>query len=745
MAFPNRPSLCFVVPGGFARHRHFFRPRGRDPAKWRNTLFICLQYARRFYGSKTLVLILMGIKLKIGNTGFRTPRMKPSGPRSPKRPSRREIVLAFLILCACVTLTYSNHFRNSFQFDDFYAIQQNAYIRDLSNIPLFFKDARTNDAIAGNQMYRPLLSVTFAIDYWLGKGLNPVAFHVTTFFWYLVQLGVMLLLFRKIFDAALPDPRNVWTALFATALYGLHPAMAETINYIMQRADLYSTLAVVAGLLIYIWAPEKRKYGLYLAPVVAGIFAKQPAAIFPVLLLAWIWLFEEENLKQAILQSVPAFIATGAVAFFVLTMNASTLDTGGSNFSYRISQPAVLFSYFRRFFLPLDLSADTDRQPYTTFTDPRVAGGFVFILLIAAAIVWCRKRREFRPIAFGLFWFLAANLPTSWIALAEIENDHRLFFPFVGLACGVCWALALWIYRLSPPRAVVAGVCAVVLAGAAYGAHARNEVWHTPESLWHDVTIKSPANGRGLMNYGLSQMALGRYRIALDYFERAAVFDPAYYPLEINLGIANGGLNRSAEAERHFLRALELVPSDARGRFYYGRWLNQTGRTVEAITYLKLAIAGNPDDVDARDLLMQVYANQGDSASLRELATETRLRFPSDSVADSWLRKGAESAPARTPSAATPEAFVNESLALFQAGKYRESIAASQEALKLRPDYAVAWNNITAAYNAVSDWDNAIAAGEKAVSLDPGNERARNNLAWARTHKTGNVKIDQKQ
>ena len=57
-----------------------------------------------------------------------------------------------------------------------------------------------------------------------------------------------------------------------------------------------------------------------------------------------------------------------------------------------------------------------------------------------------------------------------------------------------------------------------MLGALAYGAHARNVVWRSEESLWLDVTEKSPHNGRGLMNYGLTQMTKGNIGGAYDYF-----------------------------------------------------------------------------------------------------------------------------------------------------------------------------------------------------------------------------------
>src|SRR5581483_4922908 len=99
-----------------------------------------------------------------------------------------------------------------------------------------------------NRAYRPVVTASIAIDYWLAGGLKTPVFHISTFIWFLAQLALMFFLFQVLFDSAPPDPANTYFALFAAALYGLHPAVAETVNYIVQRADLYSTLGVVAGL-----------------------------------------------------------------------------------------------------------------------------------------------------------------------------------------------------------------------------------------------------------------------------------------------------------------------------------------------------------------------------------------------------------------------------------------------------------------------------------------------------------------
>src|SRR6185369_1895576 len=189
---------------------------------------------------------------------------------------------------------YANHFQNRFHFDDAPTVVENRFVRDLHNIPDFFKDARTFSANPAGQVYRPVVTTSLAIDYRLAHNdYKPFFFHLSTFLWFCLQVVLMFFLFRRIMDQADPHPSNFWTALLAAACYGLHPANAETVNYIIQRGDLYATLGVVASLLCFAALPGQRKWGWYLIPAVLAYLSKAPALIYPLLLLAYVFLFEE--------------------------------------------------------------------------------------------------------------------------------------------------------------------------------------------------------------------------------------------------------------------------------------------------------------------------------------------------------------------------------------------------------------------------------------------------------------------
>jgi hypothetical protein len=530
---------------------------------------------------------------------------------------------ACVLAAILVATAYGNHFHNDFHFDDDHTIRSNLYIRDVRNIPRFFTTTKTFSSLPANQAYRPLLTTTLAIDYWWGGGLDPLPFHTTSFALFVIQCAVMFLLFRRLMDHARPDPANRWVALAGTTVYALHPANAETVNYIIARSEMLSTLGVVLALVIFAGGGRPRRWGLYLVPAAAGMFGKEQAAMFAPLLFLYVAFFERELSVRELLRprdiaavfraTWPAFFVCGAIAAVGLHLAATFTPGGRSEWHYLITQPIVILRYVTTFFLPVHLTADTDWTPITNALDYRVIVGVTFIACALRLAAIASRRRETRPVAFGLLWFFVALLPTSSVVpLAEVTNDHRVYFPFVGLTLAVVWAAALGLRdsHRHARRIAASATVVVLLLALTYGTHRRNEVWRTEESLWLDVTRKSPENGRGLMTYGVIQMGKGNLAAAQEYFERALQYAPQYPYLHVNLGILKGSLGESAEAERHFLEAQRYDPQNPVSYFYYARWLASVGQSDEAIAQVRRAVELSPAHADARELLRDLLARR---------------------------------------------------------------------------------------------------------------------------------------
>jgi protein O-mannosyl-transferase len=543
-------------------------------------------------------------------------RQTHSLPEAKANAPRAKLVagLRVALLLAVIIAAYANHFQNTFHRDDGHTIITNTSIRDLGNIPLFFRDGTTFSSLPSNQSYRPLVSTLLAIDYQLAGGLQPFWFHLSIFTLFIALTLLLALVIRHLLEREAASSLSRWIALGAAACYALHPANADTVNYVIASADVISALGVIASFAVYCAFPHLRRYFLFVLPAAIAILAKPTAAIFPVLFALFRWSLPDETrrgpARTRFMEVVPPFVICGAVVLFVQHMTPPSWMAGEVNaHNYLVTQPYVALLYFKTFFWPTGLSADYDLNLFATTDDVRLLIGFAFAVLISAAAIVTAVFKKTRLIGFGLLWFLIALLPTSLFPLSEIMNDHRTFLPYMGLVIAIAGAGALLVARLDrqPSWKKIAVTCAVALflCGSAYATFQRNKVWKTEETLWHDVVLKSPRNGIALTAYGMTLVNNGDLDGALDYLHRAQQIMPEYPELLINLAIAESLTKQNAVAEQHFKDALRLAPSFPDSYTYYARHLLANSRADEARALLHSALELSPSDLTARELLRQ--------------------------------------------------------------------------------------------------------------------------------------------
>jgi len=648
-----------------------------------------------------------------------------------KANSRREKHRPWLgaaLLLAVLFAAYANHFHNGFHFDDAHTVESNLFIRDLRNLPHFFTDARTFSSLPSNQSYRPVVTATLAVDYALG-GINPLAFHLDSFCWFLLECLLLALLFRRMLG-------NDLAALFGAALFALHPANAETVHYISARSDILSALGATACVWLWAASPRARKWHLYLVPAVLGVLVKVQGAMAAPLLFLYIGLIEQRRSLRELLQprafwealrpALPAFGTCAAAAALTIRMAPGWVPGGGSRLYYALTQPWVALHYLCMFLLPVQLSADSDWTAVKSALDWRVFAGLSFV----AAMVWIAARASrkdsTRPIAYGILWFFAALLPASSVPLAEVMNDHRMHFAMPGLALAAACGFGLLASRLAGSRSLrnpALGLVSLLLVAAAFGTWRRNQVWRTEETLWRDVTVKSPGNARGWMNYGLARMSRGDLAGAQAAYARALELAPDYGYLQVNMGILQGAMGDRAGAESHFWRGLQLMPDVPALRFYFARWLDQVGRSEEAIAQLREAIKLSPGELAAQDLLLRIFERLGRWPDVERAAQTILAARSNDATALALLQR------ARSRIA---DVLLLEGVRLYQERQYEDMLRVSDAAIAHRPDLAEAWNNRCSALNQLRRYAEAAAACDQALKLKPELERARNNLAVAR-------------
>jgi tetratricopeptide (TPR) repeat protein len=607
-------------------------------------------------------------------------------------------IASWALAAIAITLAYANFFHNSFHFDDSHVIESNVYIRSLANVPKFFSDAHTFSSLPQNSTYRPLVTLSYALDYHFGGGLNPVAFHVTQMVLLLILGALLMVFYGRI--------TNQTIALAAATIFCVHTANTETMNFLSSRSELISAIGVILAFILW----QRGSRAAYLIPLAIGALAKAPVVVFGPLLFAYAKIVGKKSWREALKAALPSTILGIVLLVLLGRMNAPEWTSGGgSAYRYAISQPFIWFHYVRLFFFPIGLTADSDWQPFESIFDTRAMAGFLFAIALIAFARMLTKRDDTRVAAFGIAWFFIALIPaSSFFPLAEVTNEHRLFFPFIGLTLAVL--------SLLPQKALVP-VCVAAVIALGVGTYQRNKVWRTEETLWADVIVKSPNNGRAWMNYGLTQMEKGSLVAARDSFSRAALLTPNYSTLEINRGIVEGALGHADEAEPHFRRALELV-NDAYGHYFYGRWLVDAGRGAEAEPHLREALRMSPAYAANRALLIRLlYAR--DAADAKSLNDDTKV---------------IDAASALTIPKRTYDEHFRAGLALIQQRRFLDAAIENRSALAIDATSPDALNNLGWALGQMGYIEEAKRAFRRALELRPGDVLAQNNLRWASTH-----------
>jgi tetratricopeptide (TPR) repeat protein len=285
-----------------------------------------------------------------------------------------------------------------------------------------------------------------------------------------------------------------------------------------------------------------------------------------------------------------------------------------------------------------------------------------------------------------------------------------MFFPFIGVFIAVSWGIYLFIqsFQSKKMKYISLSLCLVLIGSFANGTFLRNKVWKDAETLWKDVTVKSPNNGRGQMNYGLSLMAKGDYKNAEIYFKNSEKKSPSWYAVKINLAILNGAIGKHEIAEEYFKSALRLNISAPDPEYYYARYLFEKKQYQNALKYVNVALNKSPNHISSIQLKNKLSG----------------FSFPID-IDISSLNKLLDQNPQNL------DEFIDLSSKLYSLNRYDDAIDLCLKIIQIDSINKLAYNNLCACYNQKKQWLNAKTACEKALKIDPNFQIAKNNLNWA--------------
>jgi tetratricopeptide (TPR) repeat protein len=563
--------------------------------------------------------------------------------------SRKPIFHFLFIVVLCLTV-YSNTFDAPFHFDDAAVIVRNPIVKDLGFMINPPKAKVYNDTFEYDLFQRRYVGyLTFALNYRL-HGLDVSGYHLVNLCIHIINALIVywlvILTFRTPFlkTSALSASSN-HVALFASLFFACHPVRTQAVTYIWQRVTLLSATFYCLSLVMYVkWrlasgitrsSFPRMNILLYIISVISAVLAmktKENAFTLPVIIFLYEFMFFDGKLKKRFLYLIPFLLTMLIIPISLLETNSSIGELIGdacqvtkmyakvSRWEYLLTQFPVILTYIRLIFFPINQNLDYDFPIYHTFLTPIVLLSFLLLVFMFGFGIYMfhlsrNRDSSNRLIAFGVFWFfITLSVESSFIPLANVIFEHRIYLPNVGVSIVLTSGVFLLLHRFKERKPYTIGVALfmtliIVLSVFAY---ARNNVWHSKVSLWQDCVKKSPNKARPHHILGGALNEQGRTEEAIAHYREALRIDPHYLDAHNNLGNILAKQGRVDEAVSLYLEALKIHPDSVETPYNMGNVLLTLGRIDEAIGYYMEAIRKKPNYVDAYNNLGLALYRKGD-------------------------------------------------------------------------------------------------------------------------------------
>ncbi len=504
-------------------------------------------------------------------------------------------------------------------------------------------------------------------------GYNAGMHHMDNVFWHaLASLCVFAFLQRA--------TGATFRSAFVAFLFALHPLRVESVAWITERKDVLSAFFFFLTLWAYVRYAERPSTSRYLVTLLyflLGLASKTMVVTLPfVLVLLDIWPLKRWS-RDRLKEKLP-FLALAAViavvSFFAQRNVGAVVTVDAAPLALRLEN--ALTSYVLYLWMtvwPAGLAIFYPYVQHAPVWQPLLAG----VGLVAVSILVVRQSRRRPYWLVGWTWYVITLLPV--IGLVQIGEqghaDRYMYIPTVGVLMMLAWTI--------PAKPVYAGASVLVCIAAAAVSWAQIGYWQNSETVFRRAV----------------EVTTGNY--------------VAHYSLGVVYGASPG---RAAEAIAEYQQTLETRPKHVDALVNLGALLAQSGRLPEAISRYQEALRIEPGNVMAHNNLGAALARMPGhlSDAIAEYQAAVRAR-PGDPAVITNLTA----------------AYKDQGDAYARAGQWPQAIGAYQSAIRFKPEFGEAHNNLGFALINSGLIPKAIEEFREAVRDQPDYADAHANLALA--------------
>jgi TPR repeat protein len=538
--------------------------------------------------------------------------------KSSRKANRYFILFIFIFSL----ILYGNTVLNKYSVDDnFVTGPKNELVnKGFAAIPKIFSsyyiDTKGN---VGSQLsdYRPIVKMTFAIEYGLFKKLKPGVSHIINvlfYFWISILLFFILKRLLKNYNILFP--------FLITLLFMAHPVHTEVVASLKNRDELLSFLCGLGGLHFFLRYAEKKKIIYVIAALIVfitGYLCKESiipfVALYPLVLYFFtdmkpknfIWIFGLILLAGSLTYYIPHLFLPAPIHVNAFVENPLFMD---KNLFIRTGTGMMTLLFYLRLLIfphPLLFYYGYNMIPITGWGNIWVL--ISFILFLSLFIYAILKFREKHILSFAiLYFFIAIAIYTNIVTpVVGIVGERFMFNASLGFIIALVYFIFM-AFRTEPKsltiefseRAKIVVIIALLLIPCTAMTISRNRNWRNLYDLYSTDIKHLDKSFKANVEYA-------------EFLSSWVYQDPTFQK--------NGAVNERLQLEivTHFRRALKLYPDDyAALNDLATVYIRLTPKADSALGFLQKAIALRPELQSAWVNLAMVYhkENKLDSAIL---------------------------------------------------------------------------------------------------------------------------------
>ena len=330
---------------------------------------------------------------------------------------------------------------------------------------------------------------------------------------------------------------------------------------------------------------------LYFVASLGALFSKETAAVIPVVLVVYYFLFLRNNHTWTFIAPSAILWSIILTIWFILRSRA----LAGANVSSLTGLPVVLGNlrtfpeFYYYFFMPFKIG------PMPAFSQVASIAGILIIIFFIAFALYSRRTNK-RMFLFGTIWFVVFLAPSLWTKhyLGGYAFDYltpRFYLPSVGLLIALMAMLPLQVMQKRLKWFIPALVIIIGCSIYSWSLASSYRDWHT----FYDYAIENNSSSAcALNNRGYHRLQEGNVAGAMTDLNHALIIYPAYRDAFMNMGNLYKNTHKYADALIYYSKSISCDSSFSLAYFNRGQIYQLLGMNREAVQDFCIALRFKP-------------------------------------------------------------------------------------------------------------------------------------------------------